>query len=119
MKKAALLLVMLIQAAAAQNLPDPTRPPERLIAPPSGHTASEARLPQLQSVLVAREAGGRRIAVIDGQTVAVGGSFRGSKVLRISGAEVELAAPGGARTVLRLYPLPGRGVVSKPITSHQ
>jgi MSHA biogenesis protein MshK len=65
--------------------------------------------PRLQSILVAREAGGRRLAVIDGETVRLGEQFHGARVARIGDNEVELVR-GGERQVLRLYALEASGV---------
>ncbi len=105
MKRASLLLLF-AAGAQAQNLPDPTRPPAQLIAPASGQTAPAHPLEaaRLQSVLIGRAPGSRRIAVIDGQTVVLGGTFKGAKLVRVAASEVELAGPGGARRILRLYP---------------
>lgn len=85
--------------AAAQTLADPTRPPAALdTSRPGG--AGEG-LPRLQSVLISPRAGGRHVAVIDGETVRLGDSFRGARVARMSQGEVELVR-GRERQVLRL-----------------
>ena len=85
--------------AAAQSLADPTRPPAALDA--SRPDAAGDGLPRLQSVLISPRAGGRRVAVIDGETVRLGDSFRGARVARMSQTEVELVR-GRERQVLRL-----------------
>jgi MSHA biogenesis protein MshK len=89
---------------SARGMPDPTRPPAAAMPAPAaggaGSAAAEA-LPQLQSVMLGA-AGGRRIAVIDGQSVRVGESFRGARVVRIADSEVELRR-GRERQVLHLY----------------
>lgn len=105
--KPGLLIFSLLAAtaAAAQDLPDPTRPPVQLTVAAPGQARSVTVLPQLQSVLIGRGQGGRRVAVIDGQTVLEGGRFRDATVTRIAPNEVELLA-GGTRQVLRLYPRP-------------
>lgn len=85
-----------------QRLPDPTRPPAAALqAPPGTGAAAADVLPQLQSVMLGA-AGSRRIAVIDGQSVRVGESFRGARVVRIADSEVELQR-GRERQVLHLY----------------
>jgi MSHA biogenesis protein MshK len=93
------------QSACAQALTDPTRPPAalgaRVDAP--GSAAGDG-LPRLQSVLISR-AGGRQVAVIDGETVRLGDNFKGARVVRMSQTEVELAR-GRERQVLRLEPTP-------------
>lgn len=89
--------------AAAQSvegsLSDPTRPPAAL----SGDRAPGAAdgLPRLQSVLIAPRAGGRHVAVIDGETVRLGDSFRGARVVRMTAHEVVLLR-GRERQVLRM-----------------
>lgn len=84
--------------AAAQALADPTRPPAAL---DTGRPDAAPGLPRLQSVLIAPRAGGRHVAVIDGETVRLGDSFRGARVARMSQTEVELVR-GRERQVLRL-----------------
>jgi MSHA biogenesis protein MshK len=107
-KAAALALMFAAGAQAhAQALQDPTRPPAA--ASISGREPAAAAGPRLQSILVAREAGGRHLAVIDGETVRLGEQFRGARVARIGDNEVELVR-GGERQVLRLYAQEASGV---------
>ena len=92
--------------AAAQALQDPTRPPASLSAPQAGAAGSAAAAPakqgpRLQSVLIARQPGGRHLAVIDGETLRIGDSYQGARVTRIEQNEVELSR-GNARQVLKL-----------------
>ena len=87
--------------ASAQSLADPTRPPAMLDT--SRADGLDAGLPRLQSVLIART-GGRHVAVIDGETVRLGDSFRGARVARMTQTEVELVR-GRERQVLRLEAL--------------
>lgn len=106
--RAAMLLagaLVLAPFAGAQAGPlrDPTRPPAQLflvrgVAPGAATTAAA---PQLQSVLIGRQAGGRHVAVIDGETVRLGDMFRGARVVRMTQTEVELLR-GRERQVLRL-----------------
>ena len=98
---AAILALLLAGAAHAQPLQDPTKPPAAA-TPVAGGTQVASSGPQLQSILIGRAAGGRHVAVIDGETVRQGESFRGAKVVRIRENEVELVR-GGERQVLRLY----------------
>lgn len=99
---AAALLLAGPALAHAQELQDPTRPPAQFEAHGGGTITRVSAAPQLQSVLIAREAGGRRVAVIDGETVRQGESFRGARVARVGPEEVELVR-GGERQVLKLY----------------
>lgn len=95
-----LALLLAAGAAGAQALQDPTRPPAAAAA---GYAAAAAQgAPRLQSVLIGRAAGGRHLAVIDGETVRPGDDFHGARVARIGENEVELVR-GRERRVLRLY----------------
>ncbi len=86
--------------AGAQALADPTRPSATAGARSGAGTADDG-LPRLQSVLISPRQGGRHVAVIDGETVQLGGSFKGARVARMTQTEVELVR-GRARQVLRL-----------------
>lgn len=110
--KAVQLLVLGLPAlAAAQELSDPTRPPARLASPQAADSGTDG-VPVLQSVLVGRGPGARRIAVIDGDTVREGDSWRGARVARIAAGEVVLAK-GKERQVLHLAtPVAAQGDLS-------
>jgi len=103
--------------AQGQALRDPTRPPAAA-ALSSGERTLPSSGPRLQSILVAREAGGRRLAVIDGETVRLGEQFHGARVARIGDNEVELVR-GGEHQVLRLYAQEVSGItpVHAPVTA--
>lgn len=101
---AGLLLAAAWLPATAQVLRDPTRPPPSMMeggAREGAAAAAPAAGPQLQSVLISRQPGGRHVAVIDGETVRLGDSFRGARVTRMSANEVELVR-GRERRVLKL-----------------
>jgi MSHA biogenesis protein MshK len=105
--KLAVLAAMLAAAALAQAqaLSDPTRPPPLMtMKAPAGAAAPAG--PVLQSVLIGRQAGGRQVAVIDGETVRLGGAFRGAVLVRMSETEVELKR-GQERQVLKLFAAAG------------
>jgi MSHA biogenesis protein MshK len=87
--------------AHAEVLQDPTRPASGAFVSTAAPGAAPSG-PRLQSILVAREAGGRHLAVIDGETVRLGEQFHGARVSRIGDNEVELVR-GAERQVLRLY----------------
>jgi MSHA biogenesis protein MshK len=100
----ALLMLMGIAACAAawgQGLSDPTRPPGSTnAASPAAGLEDLPSGPQLQSVLIAQ---GRRVAVINGTTVALGGMVGDAKVMKISETEVVLKR-GQETEVLKMYP---------------
>ena len=92
-------LVLSHAPASAQALLDPTRPPAGIgrAAP----DAAAAQGPHLQSILIAPGAAGRRVAVIDGDTVRVGERWKGARVAAVTHNEVVLMR-GAVRQVLRL-----------------
>lgn len=85
--------------AAAQALVDPTRPP-RVTAERASSVASKPAGPQLQSVLISPA---RRIAVISGRAVALGGKYGEATVASISESSVVLKY-GNRRHTLHLVP---------------
>jgi MSHA biogenesis protein MshK len=105
---AAFLALFLCGAAHAQAMQDPTKPPPAATPVAAGPLAASSG-PQLQSILIGRAAGGRHVAVIDGETVRQGESFHGAKVARIGANEVELVR-GRERQVLRLFAEAGDGI---------
>jgi len=98
----ALALAAFGQAARAETLPDPTRPPAFLFAPADGEgPLSEASGGLvLQSVLIAPN---RRSAIIGGKAVSVGDRIGDFTLIRVSEGEVQLRGPEGSRT-LKLFP---------------
>ena len=106
MKRLCLCLLLAAPAlAGAQALQDPPRPPAALMAGQGAAgqpaTAPVNRAPQLQSVLISRQPGGRHVAVIDGETLRLGETYKGARVARIEQDEVELVR-GRTRQVLKL-----------------
>jgi MSHA biogenesis protein MshK len=108
---AATLLLAMQACAHAQGLQDPTRPPAQMDAR-AGAIASPGA-PQLQSVLIAAGPGGRHVAVIDGDTVRLGDSWRGARVVRMTQGEVELVR-GREHQVLKLNPSAPAGTGAIP-----
>lgn len=110
----ALIAMLAAGASQAQALADPTRPaamPARMAG--GAQAAAMPAVPVLQSVLIGRQADGRQVAVIDGETVRLGGTFRGAVLVRMTETEVELQR-GRERQVLKLFaaarPKAGAGV---------
>jgi len=96
-------LALSTQTAGAQALLDPTRPPASLGVRADAAGGADGA-PRLQSVLISPRAGGRHVAVIDGETVRLGEHYKGARVARMSQTEVELVR-GRERQVLRLEPV--------------
>lgn len=122
-KRLAFSMLLACAPAMAQPLQDPTRPPANLLARQAGEggaaasaaaaAAAQARGPQLQSVLIARQPGGRHIAVIDGETLRLGELYKGARVTRIEQQSVELVR-GRTRQVLTLHAPGDRGIERVP-----
>jgi MSHA biogenesis protein MshK len=100
------MLALAISATAATTgnaaLPDPTRPPDSVIAASNaapGEIAAFAE-PQLQSVLIGTNG---RSAIIGGQRYRLGDRVGDATLVKISEAEVVLAGAGGRRT-MSLFP---------------
>ncbi len=99
----ALLLACSAAWATAQTAGDPTLPPPSMLPPGSAGATSAPAGPELQSILVSREPGGRRVAVISGEMVKQGSRVNGAVVESVRDNEVVLRR-GKAREVLKLYP---------------
>ena len=87
--------------ASAAELPDPTRPPTGLFAPLDAVGAEAAPVPAgLQSIIISRT---RRAAIIDGETVELGGKHGDAKLIEVNEGGVVLRGAQG-RQVLTLFP---------------
>ena len=87
-------------AAHAQALmADPTRPPAGI---ENAAQALESSGPVLQSVMIPKK--GTPVAVIGGQTVALGAMYGENRLIRLSEREAVLEGPGG---IERLQLTPG------------
>ncbi len=93
-----LLSLALPAAGAAQGLADPTRPPNAGDA--LGEGGFSAGGPQLQSVILSSR---RKLAVIDGQTVALGGKAGDFTLVALSASEAVLRR-GEETKILKLHP---------------
>jgi MSHA biogenesis protein MshK len=98
------------QAAHAQALDDPMRPPQAAAVAAAAAGEAQAAVPggsRLQSILLSP---GRKLAVIDGRTVPLGGSVDGATLVAIRETEVVLQK-GAERETLKLNP----GVQIRPV----
>jgi MSHA biogenesis protein MshK len=91
------LLLLSAFGAGAQALRDPTRPPGD--SGVAGEDAAPAAS-RLQSVLISS---GRRVAVISGQAVPLGGMVGEARVVKITETEVVLKK-GDETEVLKMHP---------------
>ena len=93
-----LLAAVIPAAGAAQGLADPTRPPNAGEAQGEGGFATGG--PQLQSVILSSS---RKLAIIDGQTVALGAKAGDFTLVALSASEAVLRR-GEETKILKLYP---------------
>lgn len=93
-----------VGGAAAQAIGDPTQPSAigaGGAVPVNGTDAAQTPAgPVLQAIVLERH---RKYAVINGNTVKLGGTFEGARLTRISDSEVTLKN-GTDLTVLKLFP---------------
>lgn len=95
---AVLLSMLMVAPVAAQRLVDPTQPPGGL-ADAQGMSLGSGG-PVLQSVMLSPS---RKVAVISGEVVALGGRYGGSRLVKLTETEAVLKS-GTEVTVLRLHP---------------
>jgi hypothetical protein len=87
--------------AYAEELTDPTMPPASLSAPLVDAGAVVVVKPAgLQSILISKQ---RRAAIIDGETVELGGIHGAAKLIEVNEGNVVLRSAQG-RQVLSLFP---------------
>lgn len=93
------LLTLAVSCACAEELSDPTRPPASVSAPVVvGSTAPKPT--GLQSIILSKN---RRAAIIDGDTVELGSTHNGARLLEVNEGSVVLSGKQG-RQVLTLFP---------------
>lgn len=93
-------------AVAAQGLTDPTRPPH-LGATPAGAADAPAGAYRLESVILSR---GRKLAVINGTLVPLGGTIGEGRLVRVSESGVAIRTGESVET-LRFHP----GIEKRPV----
>lgn len=96
---AACLLSSALCSLHAGELPDPTRLPA-IIGAPADKGQGKNRAPALRSVILSKA---RRAAIIDGETVELGGRFGEAKLVEVNEGHVVLLGAQG-RQVLALFP---------------
>jgi MSHA biogenesis protein MshK len=96
--------ILSMAGARAQALTDPTRPPSA--AAESGGEQQEASALRLQSVLLSPR---RKVAVINGVAVPLGGTIGEARLVKITETEAVLKS-GNETEVLKLFP----GVEKEP-----
>jgi MSHA biogenesis protein MshK len=96
------LLISVLSPLHAEDLPDPTRPPASIFAPAAGagREATENQSSGLHTIIISET---RRAAIIDGQTVELGGEHGDAKLIEVNEGGVVLQR-AQSRQVLTLFP---------------
>jgi MSHA biogenesis protein MshK len=100
------LLILFLSPVHAEDLPDPTRPPAGIFATGSGtgsgsgREVTESRSTGLHTIIISET---RRAAIIDGQTVELGGEHGGAKLIEVNEGGVVMQR-AQSRQVLALFP---------------
>lgn len=97
----ALGALLLVATASAEDLPDPTRPPAAVMAPAEVVAVEPPKPAGLQSVIISRS---RSAAIIDGQTVELGGKYGDVRLIEVNDTGVILQGARGKRQVMTLFP---------------
>ena len=102
-------------AGYVQELAYPTRPPSPAAAATGAAAEAPPQGPRLESVLLSP---GRKLAVMDGTVVALGGKFGQAMLVRITESQVVLKS-GDETQVLKLYPAVEKTAVARPRVREQ
>jgi|ERR1039457_469453 MSHA biogenesis protein MshK len=96
------LLISVLSPLHAEDLPDPTRPPANIFAPAAGagREATENQSSGLHTIIISET---RRAAIIDGQTVELGGEHGDARLIEVNEGGVVLQR-AQSRQVLTLFP---------------
>ena len=92
--------MLLTVSVSAEDLPDPTRPPVAVMAPADAIVVEPPKPAGLQSVIISKE---RSAAIIDGQTIELGGKYGDVRLIEVSDTGVVLQGARG-KTVMTLFP---------------
>ena len=85
----------------AEELPDPTRPPAIIAIPAiAGSGTADNQPAGLRSIIISKP---RRAAIIDGETVELGGKHGDARLIEVNEGSVVLKSAQG-RQVLTLFP---------------
>ncbi len=97
----AVVAAAVLPALAQAPLPDPTRPPAAFENAPAATEAKAGNSAGLQTVILRK--GRKPVAVINGETVELGGKVGEATLVKLSEREAVLQGPQG-REVLHLTP---------------
>ena len=89
--------------------PDPMRPPSFVHVAPADSLAAPTGASVLQTIILRRK--GKPLAVINGETVELGGRIGDARLVKLSDNEAVLQGPRG-RESLRLTPAAGKNLAA-------
>ncbi len=115
-KFAGLLLLLVVQPLSAEMLSDPTRPAATLEVGEAVGSATLDDVSQTQGLHLIIIKKNRRAAIIDGQTVELGGKVGDARLVEVHEDRVVLLGSGGRRE-MKLYPRVSIRRADKVITS--
>lgn len=92
--------ICMVRPAFAEDLNDPTRPPAMEGAAGADVAQPSDLAPVLQAVTLSKS---RRVAVISGQEVALGGKFGDATLIRLTDSKAVLRSPDGTLQTLSMY----------------
>ncbi len=95
------LLVLAGAGSVMAQVPDPTRPPDALLAPGPAGGVSVPVDSGVQTVIL--RPGGKSAAVINGQYIVVGEMIGDKRVIKITESEVVLKSESG-REIIKVMP---------------
>jgi MSHA biogenesis protein MshK len=110
---APLLMFVISTSTFAQALPDPTRPPDSIITPVDQPAAR--RDSGLQSLIISPT---RRAAIINGQTVELGGMLGDAKLVEVNDSYVVMRNAEGKKVLSMFEGVEIKRKVSPPPVSH-
>jgi len=100
----------------AEELTDPTRPPASITAPaPASGVEATPISAGLQSIIISKN---RRAAIIDGETVELGGKHGDAKLIEVKEGGVVLRGAQG-KQVMTLFPGVTMTPVKTPVTNEE
>ncbi len=115
-KFAGLLLLLVVQLNSAEMLNDPTRPAATLEVGEAVGNATQEEVSQTQGLHLIIIKKNRRAAIIDGQTVELGGNVGDARLVEVHEDGVVLQGASGRRE-MKLYPSVSIKRTDKVVTS--
>lgn len=111
----ALILALFLTSTGARAAGDPTQPPGVFAEPTTSGVSESVNVSRLQSVILHKK-GKKSLALIDGQTYAVGDMVGDAKLVKISERSVILRGSRGKEELLLTPEVEVTPVIKKKMT---